>query len=293
MRRAGRSAPRVPRRSWPVAVAVALGAPPAGGLAAQLPLDLARERAECAVWLASSPISPYAAVALQPLGGGITLGPANTDVPAPGLGRVRLTEDRGAIRMLDGSAVRIVPRGRPVPLGGGYTLLAAGPAGRTVVGLYGAVRGARPPEYYPFAPDLQFTATLEPPERRGRFLTLGLDGVETEAVEAGVVSVAIGGARRRLRVYQLGEAGREEAELYVYFRDATSGQGSYPAGRFVELVPTGGGRYQLDFNRARNPFCAYSAVYPCPAPWPGNTLAEAVAAGERYSGGDRQGRSDR
>lgn len=293
MPRAGWSAPRVLQRSPAVILAVVLGTQDTVPLAAQLPPDLARERAEYTAWLASGSTSPYAAMALQPLGDGITLGPGDSDVPAPGLGRVRLTEERGAIRLQDGSASRILPRGRPVSLGEGYTLLAAGPTGRTVVALYGTARGARPPEYYPFAPDLQFTAALEPPERRDRFLTLGLDGVEAEAVEAGFFPVALGSTRFRLRVYRLGEAGSEEAELYVYFRDATSGRETYPAGRFVELVPAGGGRYRLDFNRARNPFCAYSSVYPCPAPWPGNTLGQPVAAGERYAGLTRQSRSDR
>ena len=45
------------------------------------------------------------------------------------------------------------------------------------------------------------------------------------------------------------------------------------------------GQYRLDFNRARNPFCAYSSAYPCPAPWRGNVIPARIAAGERYSGG--------
>jgi uncharacterized protein (DUF1684 family) len=77
----------------------------------------------------------------------------------------------------------------------------------------------------------------------------------------------------------------EESELEIYFRDGTNGRGTYPAGRFVTLVPEVDGRYRLDFNRARNPFCAYSTAYPCPAPWPGNTVPAPVRAGERYSGG--------
>jgi len=38
----------------------------------------------------------------------------------------------------------------------------------------------------------------------------------------------------------------------------------------------------LDFNRARNPSCAYNTVFPCPAPWPGNALRRPIRAGERY-----------
>jgi uncharacterized protein (DUF1684 family) len=50
----------------------------------------------------------------------------------------------------------------------------------------------------------------------------------------------------------------------------------------VELEPEGSDRYRLDFNRARNPFCAYSGVYPCPAPWSGNAIEDSITAGERY-----------
>ena len=71
-----------------------------------------------------------------------------------------------------------------------------------------------------------------------------------------------------------------EATLEIYFRDLTNGQGSYPAGRFVELIPQADGRYRLDFNRARNPFCAYSSAYACPIPWRGNAIPAPVRAGE-------------
>ena len=80
-------------------------------------------------------------------------------------------------------------------------------------------------------------------------------------------------------------ATEDESELEIYFRDGTSGKGSYPAGRFVSLIPLPGNRYALDFNRARNPFCAYNTVYPCPTPWRGNTLERPIAAGEKYAGG--------
>jgi len=106
-----------------------------------------------------------------------------------------------------------------------------------------------------------------------------------EAAEAGTILVTAGGRRTRLRVLRLPTSGGEESELEIYFRDETNGNGSYPAGRFVALVPLAEGRYRLDFNRARNPFCAYSSAYPCPAPWRGNVIPAPIAAGERYAGG--------
>ena len=147
---------------------------------------------------------------------------------------------------------------------------------------FGTVRGATPPQFFAYAPSVRFAVRLEPPERRGRFRVLGLDGAETEANEAGMVSVTMAGATTRLRVYRLGAADDDEAPLFIYFRDATNARETYPAGRFVELLPSADGGYELDFNRARNPYCAYSSVFPCPAPWPGNRLAAAVTAGEQY-----------
>ncbi len=269
---------RLRRALW---LAAAASAPYATGTQAQLPPDLARERAAYASWLATAPVSPYAALALQPVGRGITLGSGDGDIPVAGLGWYRVTEDQGLLRLWDGTSSRPLRRGRPTPLGG-YTLLAGGPAGRAVVALFGPARAVPAPDYYPYAPEARLTEKLEPPERRGSFVTLGLDGMETEAVEAGFFPVRIGSARARLRVYQLRETSGEEVELYIYFRDQTNGRGTYPAGRFVELLPAGSGRFLLDFNRARNPFCAYSSVYPCPAPWPGNGLSFEVRAGERY-----------
>ena len=130
-----------------------------------------------------------------------------------------------------------------------------------------------------------FLGALAPPEKRGTVKVLAVDGIETEASEAGTVTVRIGGVPTRLVVRRIPTTGTEESELEIYFRDATNSEGTYPAGRFVALLPEPEGRYRLDFNRARNPFCAYSTAYPCPAPWRGNAIAAPVRAGERYSGG--------
>jgi uncharacterized protein (DUF1684 family) len=89
----------------------------------------------------------------------------------------------------------------------------------------------------------------------------------------------------RLRVLRIPSPGSDESELTIFFRDGSNAAGSYPAGRFVELIPIDSARYRLDFNRARNPFCAYNTVYPCPAPWRGNTIPVPIRAGERYLGG--------
>ncbi|HEX9037869.1 MAG TPA: DUF1684 domain-containing protein [Ktedonobacterales bacterium] len=74
-------------------------------------------------------------------------------------------------------------------------------------------------------------------------------------------------------------------ELFVPFRDATSGRETYGAGRYLEVElhqpHQGAETVTIDFNLAYNPFCAYSPDYSCPIPPPENTLPVVITAGER------------
>jgi uncharacterized protein (DUF1684 family) len=255
---------------------------PAGVSAQGGAATLERERGDLAAWLADAPLSPFAAIALHPIGIGLTIGDSAAEIPLPAFGKGTVAEENGlAILTVDGRR-RALPRGRPIGIDP-YTLLVTGSRGRTTLAVFGTPRNVKPPTYYPFRQDLISSAALEAPERSGTFPVLGLDGLETQAVEAGFFRVTVAGGDVRFRVYRLGESEDDEAAFFVFFQDATNGKGSYPGGRFVELLPESGGRFRLDFNRARNPFCAYSTVFPCPAPWPGNRLTVPVAAGEKYS----------
>jgi hypothetical protein len=257
----------------------------AGPLASQNPPDdLAGERSAYAEWLATAPNSPLAAVAQQPIGPGIRVGPADADVPLAGVPEHRVTERGGAVTLQGPEGSRPLPVGRPVALGE-FFVTSVGVPGRRVLTVFGPKRSYKVVEYYPYARGLVFTGPMAPPERPGKVRVLAVDGVEAEAVEAGTVSVPIGGQTVRLRVRRIPTGVEDESELEIYFRDATNGEGTYPAGRFVPLLPLPDGRYRLDFNRARNPFCAYSSAFPCPAPWRGNTVEAKVEAGERYLGG--------
>jgi len=250
-------------------------------LAAQVPEDLARDRAEYAAWLRTGPTSPFAAVALQRVGPGVTLGPAGSDIVLERVPQVRVAESGGRVLLDSAGTARVLPRNRVVPFGP-YRLLATGSTGRAALLVFGSPRDAAAPAYFPWLPAGVDTVELMPPAKRGSVVLLAPEGAEVEADEAGSVTVDRFGAAAVLQVRQFPGASDDETELEIYFRDGTSGQGSYPAGRFVSLERLGNGRYLLDFNQARNPFCAYSSVFPCPAPWAGNTIRARVEAGETY-----------
>ena len=267
---------------------LACGASPPGGrlVRAQVPGELARERAEFARWLSEAPTSPFRALVQHPMAPRITLGPADADVPLPGLDRYALEENNGRVSLIAASGPQPVARDRVTPLGTAYQMLVSGPPGRSVVTVFGAEpRSLKLPAYYPYAMAWRFTVRLDPVTTARPAPLLGSDGTEVDATEAGTIRFTLQGTPVRLRVFRVPTAGGEESELEIYFRDGTNDHGTYPAGRFVNLVPTGDGRYVLDLNRARNPFCAYSTVYACPAPWRGNVLPVAVTTGEKYRGG--------
>ncbi|AFZ69001.1 DUF1684 domain-containing protein [Deinococcus peraridilitoris] len=73
---------------------------------------------------------------------------------------------------------------------------------------------------------------------------------------------------------------RAPTQLFVPFRDATSGKETYGAGRYVE-AQVQGDQVLLDFNFAYHPYCAYSEGWSCPLPPQANWLDFPVRAGER------------
>lgn len=257
---------------------------PSSLLAQPVPEEIARERAEFAQWLERAPGSPYRALVQHPIGPGIRLGPLDAEVPLTGVA-ARLEQRGGSLTLSTGGAARPLGRDRLMSLGD-YQILAAGLPGQAVLTIFAkSAKGYAAPSYYPYAPAWRLAVALTPVAKATPQRLLAPDGTEVEATEAGTVMVPVGGRTVPLRVFRIPAPGGEESELEIYFRDGNNGRGSYPAGRFVSLVPSGDGRYVLDFNRARNSFCAYSTVYPCPAPWRGNTLPVAVSAGEKYAGG--------
>jgi uncharacterized protein (DUF1684 family) len=73
--------------------------------------------------------------------------------------------------------------------------------------------------------------------------------------------------------------------LFFIFRDLTSGKETYGAGRFLDTedLPRGG-RIVLDFNKAYNPPCAFTAYATCPLPPKENRLPVRIEAGEKTYG---------
>ena len=85
---------------------------------------------------------------------------------------------------------------------------------------------------------------------------------------------------KEVRLYPILEE-MDAQELFYIFRDQTSGRETYAAGRFLYSALPKDGRVLLDFNKAVNPPCAFTAYATCPLPPVENRLPVRIEAGEK------------
>ena len=69
--------------------------------------------------------------------------------------------------------------------------------------------------------------------------------------------------------------------LFIPFCDKTNGKTTYGAGRYLDLKIPASGSTVLDFNKAYNPYCAYSDRWSCPLVPFENHLNIYILAGEK------------
>ena len=89
------------------------------------------------------------------------------------------------------------------------------------------------------------------------------------------------GEDHELTAFKSNLTGAGSTGLFVPFRDGTSGNETYGAGRFLEFDDPDGENFVLDFNRCFNPLCNYSPAYNCAVPPRENHLDVAIRAGEK------------
>ncbi len=146
-----------------------------------------------------------------------------------------------------------------------------------------------PLKYFPPDPRLRVPARLErrdPPEES--YLRTNRDGQAVMRLIGDLV-FRIGPHEHRLRVYHAGEG--VGTSVFVPFRDASSGKETYGPGRYLTLELNESDEYELDFNRAFNPYCAYTDAYECGFPPSENDLPVAIRAGEKVWAADRNPRT--
>lgn len=105
------------------------------------------------------------------------------------------------------------------------------------------------------------------------------NGEKVKALRAGYFVFELDGRKIKLFVYK---KHADDAEVFLPFRDKTSGKETYGAGRYLDLYGTVDDDFVLDFNLAYNPLCAFDEKkYDCPLPPAENWLVDVeIRAGE-------------
>ncbi|MGP8124444.1 MAG: DUF1684 domain-containing protein [Nitrososphaerales archaeon] len=134
-------------------------------------------------------------------------------------------------------------------------------------------------KYFDPDPGFRFETELRRNPSPGSVIMTTSKGTRQLYNSVGRFELSIEGKEVRLGAYQSAE--REDLNIFVPFRDATSGDESYAAARYLDLAVEHDDSYAVDFNYAYNPYCAYSDAYACPLPPRENWLAVAIRAGEK------------
>ncbi|MBS1682060.1 MAG: DUF1684 domain-containing protein [Bacteroidetes bacterium] len=135
--------------------------------------------------------------------------------------------------------------------------------------------------YFPPNERYRIYAELENiPEKKIVMLATS-DGYERKYTEYAFAKFEMNRKECRLLILEVAE-GDNQGTLFLAFADSTSALETYGAGRYLDLKKRPGATsILLDFNKAYNPYCAYSPNYSCPFPPENNFLKVAIRAGEK------------
>jgi uncharacterized protein (DUF1684 family) len=138
-------------------------------------------------------------------------------------------------------------------------------------------------DYFPTNPKWRVEAHFQPFNPPKKVAITNVLGMVSDEVAPGELVFTVDG--KEYRIEPILEQG--ETDLFIIFKDATSGKETYPAARYVYAKPPGpDGKVIVDFNKAYNPPCAFTPYATCPLPPAQNKLPFAIDAGEKkYAGG--------
>ena len=147
--------------------------------------------------------------------------------------------------------------------------------------------------WYPIDPHFAVHSVLHRYDNPETVIVLGTKGEERRQLKYGYFAFELPTAEGtlrdiRLNVYKFTPYDQQRYALYknhlsLWFTDLTTGKETYDVGRYIELGEEEADPdflYSIDFNKAFNPYCAYSAVYSCAIPRKEDHLDIPITAGE-------------
>ncbi len=165
---------------------------------------------------------------------------------------------------------------------GTYTLVVIARGGRLGLRVRDRESAARAAfkgiDYFPTTSKCRVKARLVPFDTPRTATVINVIGDAVDFVSPGQLAFTLEGVEHRLdALYET----PEKKDLWIIFRDRTSGVTTYPAGRYLHVPLPVAGEVDLDFNLAYNPPCAFTEFATCPIPPRQNWLKTAIEAGEK------------
>lgn len=140
-----------------------------------------------------------------------------------------------------------------------------------------AVSGFGGIDFYPIDESWVLEGRIVPYDEPRTLSVETVIGLDAEMTSVGRVEFEFDGSVHSL---EASKSSPDADELFLIFKDETTGTETYGAGRYL-YAPLDGGHAHIDFNKAYNPPCAFTPYATCPLPPKGNTLQVAIEAGER------------
>lgn len=161
----------------------------------------------------------------------------------------------------------------------------------------GPLRDGQTTQLKYYEPNISYKveATLDPLFGEKAFQMPTFDGSSNSYIRYAILTFPISGVKQKLIAYQSATLLKDPKYtnyLFVPFKDETNGTASYEGGRYLELDASAikNGKVIVDFNKAYNPYCAYSNGYRCPIPPHENHLEIPIFAGEQKYKGNKNDR---
>jgi len=139
-----------------------------------------------------------------------------------------------------------------------------------------------PLKYHPPTSEFIFKSKLFKNAKQDTIKITGTRGEQRIAFIEGYVLLNYKGKDYKLNIYKSFDRSGK-AYHSIWFTDKTTGKETYSVGRYLdfELNTDPEFIYEIDFNNAYNPYCAYSDLFTCPIPTKEDYIDFEIKAGEK------------
>lgn len=141
-------------------------------------------------------------------------------------------------------------------------------------------------QYYAPDEDFKIVASYKKIKAEGVTVIPTYSGKENDYIEFAKLTFNLDGKDHNLTAFKGLKSMRlpqYRNKIFIMFKDETNGKSTYGGGRYIYIEESliQDDKLEIDFNKAFNPYCAYSDGYNCPIPPLENHLKAAIEAGEK------------